>query len=164
MGWLPDVNIYRLPDDYPHANLAGNRKYWETYAKANQILLRAMAEKGVQILAGSDANVPVAVPGFSLHDELRSMTRAGMTPSQVLLSATVAPANSMNIKAGKIVQGYDANLLLLNKNPLLDIENTKTINSVIINGRLLQRNQLDAMLEAVQKANDESRKKNINDF
>jgi len=157
MGWLPESNIYRLP-----MNISPEKKnrylvYWQTYAKAHQIMLKAMAEKGVIIMAGTDANVPVAVPGFSLHDELISLTQSGMNNTQTLLSATKIPANRMHQKSGIIKKGYRADLVLLDKNPLENIENTKAINTVILNGKLLNRQKLDDLLVAVKSANDESR-------
>ena len=161
MGWLPEVNIYRLPDDYPQDQLAANRVYWETYAKANQILLKAMVDQGVKVMAGTDANVPITVPGFSLHDELKSLTLSGMSPAKALLSATAVPAERMQLKSGKIISGYQANLVILDKNPLQNIDNTKSIDSVIVNGRMHKRQQLDEMLKAVLTANNASRKVDI---
>ena len=164
MGWLPNSNIYRISQDHSHEVLAGDKLYWNTYAKAHQILLRAMVKEGVTLMAGTDANVPTAVPGFSMHDELQSLTKAGMTPSQALLSATAVPASWMNVKSGKIAQGYNADLVLLDANPLADIGNTTTINSVVSNGQFLSRRQLNEMLSAVKKANDQDRKTNIDAF
>lgn len=164
MGWLPDSNIYRISHGHSHDELEGDKVYWNTYAKAHQILLRAMTNEGVTVMAGTDANVPTAVPGFSMHDELKSLTNTGMTPSQALHSATAAPASWMNVKSGKIAIGYNANLVLLNANPLADIGNTKAINSVISNGRLLSRDQLNEMLSAVKKANDQHRETNIDAY
>ena len=164
MGWLPNSNIYRISHDHSAEVLQGDKDYWDTYAKANQILLRAMVKNGVTLLAGTDANVPTAVPGFSMHDELQSLTKAGMTPSQALLSATATPAKWMKVKSGKVVQGYNADLVLLDANPLIDIKNTKTINTVISNGRLIPRQQLDQMLSEVKKVNDQSRKTDIDQF
>lgn len=54
--------------------------------------------------------------------------------------------------------------MLLDKNPLSDIRNTKSINTVIVNGQVLDRTLLDEILEAVKKANDESRKVNIDEY
>jgi imidazolonepropionase-like amidohydrolase len=123
-----------------------------------------MVKNGVTLLAGTDANVPTAVPGFSMHDELQSLTKAGMTPSQALLAATATPAKWMKVKSGKVVQGYNADLVLLDANPLIDIKNTKTINTVISNGRLIPRQQLDQMLSEVKTVNDQSRKTDIDQF
>ena len=161
MGWLPEVNIYRLPENLSAERKRSNKIYWDTYAEANRIVLKALMENNVHLMAGTDANVPVTVPGFSLHDELKSLNAAGMTPAQVLRSATAAPAEWMGVKSGKVVPGYRADLLLLNKNPLQNIEHTQSIESVILGGRLMDRNQLDQILKAVKDANDESRTEDI---
>lgn len=157
LGWLPDVNIYRIPEGLSPERLQKYKVYWETYAEANRILLRAMAAANVRVLAGTDANVPVTVPGFSMHDELQSMVAAGMSTAEALRSATSLPSDWMQIKSGRIVAGYRANLVLLNENPLDDIKNTAAIAAVIKDGRLYQQQQLNAMLEAVKAANEDSR-------
>lgn len=164
MGWLPNSNIYRISHDHSAEVLQGDRAYWDTYAKANQILLMAMVKNGVTLMAGTDANVPTAVPGFSMHDELLSLTKAGMTPSQALLAATAIPAQWMKTKSGRVAQGYNADLVLLDANPLKNIQNTKAINTVISNGRLIPRQKLNEMLSEVKKVNDQSRKTDIDQF
>ncbi len=164
LGWLPEVNLYRLPDNLNSKEQLGRKIFWETYTKAHQIMFKAMVDKGVQILAGTDSNIPVMVPGFALHNELKSLTQSGMSPSQALHSATVAPANWMKTESGKILPNYRADLVLLNKNPLENIENTRTIEMVILNGKAFNRSQLDAILNAVKEANDRSRNKEISSF
>jgi hypothetical protein len=164
MGWLPDSNIYRLPEGITAETKTSYIKYWKTYAKAHQIMLKAMVQKHVIILAGTDANVPVTVPGFSLHNELISLTQSGMTNTQALLSATTDPAHWMKQKSGTIKKGYRADIVMLKKNPLENIENTKSIEFVIANGRLYERRLLDAMLKAVKDANNESRTVDISKY
>ncbi len=164
MGWLPEVNIYRLPDDFPPQSVAGNFIYWQTYAQAHQILIKSMAEAGVKLLAGTDANVPVMVPGFSMHEELESLVQAGMSATQALRSATSIPAEWMRLKTGKVQIGYQADLLLLNANPLENIGNTRSIELVINNGRRYNKQLLKRMLDEVKHANDNSRKKSISAY
>ncbi len=164
MGWLPDSNIYRIGHHHSAEILLGDKLYWESYAKAHHLLLQAMIKKNVTILAGTDANVPTTVPGFSMHDELKSLVDAGMSASQALRSATAVPAKWMNIKSGKIAQGYNADLVVLDANPLEDITHTKNINTVISRGRLIPRQTLDDMLMSVKKANDHSRTVNIDQY
>ncbi|MGQ8365358.1 amidohydrolase family protein [Glaciecola sp. 1036] len=161
MGWLPDVNIYRLPENYPQDKIAGNQRYWKAYAQAHRLVLQALVKHQVTILAGTDANVPVMVPGFSLHEEFESMLKTGMSQADIIRTATENPATIMGIKSGKIKQGYQADLVLLTANPLQDIRNTRNIEAVISNGRLYERSTLDAMLDAVKQANDQSRTKSI---
>ncbi len=164
LGWLPEVNRYRLPENWTADQKDRSKKYWETYGEACKLLAHNLSKKDVKIMAGTDANLPPAVPGFSLHDELGSLQQAGMTTSQVLRSATSIPAAWLKSNSGKILPGYSANLVLLEKNPLDNITNTKTINTVITRGQVFNRDLLDKILAAVKEANDSSRKINIDAF
>lgn len=119
---------------------------------------------GVKILAGTDTNLPPTVPGFSLHDEFQAMIDAGMSASQILRSATSTPAQRMGSNTGKITLGYKANLILLDESPLENIANTRRINTVFLNGRVLDRSLLNEILESVKRANDSSRKIGISQF
>ena len=112
-------------------------------------LLGKMNEKGVKFIAGTDFPNPYVFPGFSLHDELSLMVKGGMPVLDALRSATINPAIFMNKKAdfGSVEAGKLASLVLLNKNPLENIENTKTIESVIVRGKVYNRKTLDLLLE-----------------
>lgn len=157
MGWLPEVNIYRLPENWDAERRRDSLVYWNAYAEATNILFDTFLEKGVPMVAGTDANVPVMVPGFSLHEEFKTLSEAGMSPAQVLTSATIAPAEWAGTKTGQIRRGYEADLVLLRGDPLQDIQQTRSIEMVVVNGRLFSRADLDAMLGAVKAANDRSR-------
>lgn len=156
-GWLPGLNKFQTYLGDTPEEIAEGKKYWKAQEEAHHILLKAMIESGVTILAGTDANGWLTVPGFSLHDELRALNRAGLSPVQTLYSATAAPAHRINNNAGVIAVGRRADLVLLTQNPLTDIEHTTSIDTVIVNGRVFNRAQLDAMLEAVKTANTSSR-------
>ena len=164
LGWLPEVNRYKLPEGQTPEDRAASKLYWEAYAKACQLLARNLSQSGVTFLAGTDANLPPTVPGFSLHDELISLQNAGMAPAEVLKAATINPAHWLKSNSGVMGPGYDANLLLLDENPLEDIAHTKTINKVIARGEVFDRQLLDDILAAVREANDKSRKVNIDQY
>lgn len=104
-------------------------------------------------MAGTDTSAPNVYPGFSLHEELALLVRAGLTPMEALQTATSRPAEFLGKKKeqGMIARGMKADLVLLDANPLERIENTQKIRAVIINGRLLDRAALDAMLEKVER-------------
>lgn len=156
MGWLPDVNPYRVPDSFRTEGWRDrNGTYWAAYAQAHRLMLKALLDAGASILVGTDANVPVMVPGLSMHQEMQALVAAGMPPAQVLASATSRPGRWMKWNVGRIEEGYRANLVLLRENPLEDIGATASIETVIINGRLLSRADLDAMLRGVEDANRE---------
>jgi len=116
-----------------------------------QQLLLAMNEEGVEILLGTDAPQVFSVPGFSLHREMALMAESGMTPYQVLLTGTVNVARHLGIadRAGTIVAGNQADLLLLDANPLEDIGAMSALAGVMADGRWLPREFIDARLEAI---------------
>lgn len=164
MGWMPEVNIYRWPDQWDDDRKARSRIYWQAYAEAQHILFDTFREAGVPIMAGTDANVPVRVPGFSLHEEFLALQEAGMSPAQILASATSVPSDYMGTNAGRIQAGREADLVLLRDNPLEDIAATQEIDMVVLDGRRLDRAALDGLLESVKAANDESRKVPLEQF
>lgn len=164
VGWLPGYNQFELASNASAETRKKNDIFWQAREKAHHILLEAMVRRGVNIVAGTDAGANLVVPGISLHDELRSLNLSGMSPAQTLATATKNPAELMNSNAGIIAAGRRADLVILNKNPLSDINNTRAIDTVIVNGRVFGRKQLDAMLEAVKQANTNSRKINIDKY
>lgn len=163
-GWLPDNNKFaQLAGSTPEER-AGAKEFWTAREEAHRILLKALIRAGVTIIAGTDANGWLSVPGFSLHDELQSLNSAGMTPAQALYTATAAPAERIANNAGVIAVGRRADLVLVDQNPLDDIANTRAINAVIVNGRVLDRALLDRMLGAVEAANAASREFDISAY
>ncbi len=114
-----------------------------------------MAEEGVLLLGGTDAPNPGLFHGYSLHDELQNLvTFANLTPYRALQTVTSNTARfwALEGKRGVVAAGADADLLLLEANPLTDIANTRSIQGVMINGKWLDRNDLDDMLLAVEQA------------
>ena len=109
---------------------------------------------GVKFLAGTDATSTFPVHGFSLHDELALFVKAGLTPMEALQTATLNPAKFLALadSFGTIEKGKFADLVLLDANPLDDINNTTKLAAVIINGRYLGRETLDKMLAGVEAA------------
>ena len=116
-----------------------------------------MQHAGVGILAGEDVGRPGLWAGFSLHDDLVEESAAGLTPMEVLQTATINPARffGKEKEMGTVQKGKLADLVLLDANPLQDIYNTTKINAVVINGRLLDRRELDKMLNDVIATNAE---------
>jgi imidazolonepropionase-like amidohydrolase len=123
------------------------------------LLIRAFKEAGVPILAGTDAGVSGLVPGFSLHDELELLVRAGLSPEEALRSATLLPAQWLGLdgQMGSIEVGKRADLLLLEANPLLDITHTRKIAGVFVNGRWFDKLRLEAMLTDLADRNTKNK-------
>jgi adenine deaminase len=97
---------------------------------------------------------------YSLHDELEHVVKAGLTPLAALQTATINPAKYVGKEKeiGSVTRGKLADLVLLDENPLVDINNTRKINAVVANGRLLQRKDLDKMLEGAKENVKDSNK------
>ena len=102
-GWLPGKNDYEEPEimDKPD-KIKKAKAYLQAVEKSLQKITKSLSKNDVMILAGTDTNVPGAVPGFSFHKELKSLTAIGLSNSDVLKSATLFPAQYMESNSGKI--------------------------------------------------------------
>ncbi|HEY5747900.1 MAG TPA: amidohydrolase family protein [Chryseolinea sp.] len=106
-------------------------------AKAN---LKTLCNQGVPIVFGTDSGVPTRFIGYFEHVEMSMMADAGLTPQQIILSATKNPAEYLGLKdVGTLAQGYWADFLVLDADPLSDIENVRKINAVFIAGQEVRR-------------------------
>ncbi|MDE0005869.1 MAG: amidohydrolase family protein [Rhodospirillaceae bacterium] len=114
-------------------------------------IVRIMHEEGVGLLLGSDAPQFFNVPGFSLHNELAYMVDAGLSPYEALHMGTVAPADFFDAEDefGRIAVGLSADLVLLADNPLEDVGAASRPLGVMVRGRWLDRDALDAGLTAI---------------
>ena len=111
-----------------------------------------MHEAGVNLLAGTDCPpTPHYTPGFGLHYELKVMVLAGLSPLSALQTATINPARFFNLTddLGSITVGKYADMVLLNADPLVDINNTQCIEAVVSRGQFFERQVLDDMLENI---------------
>jgi imidazolonepropionase-like amidohydrolase len=112
-------------------------KTWLAQGRKN---LKTLADAGVTIALGTDTGTNEGQwQGYFEHIELEEMVKSGLTPMQALVAATSGAAKAANIQQqlGTIAAGRQADLLVLNGNPLTDIRNTRQIHSVWIGGRRL---------------------------
>ncbi len=122
-------------------------------------------KSGMLILAGSDS-APVntfVYPAFALHEELTYFQDAGLTPLQCLQAATINGAKFLDKmdELATLSEGKNADIVVLNSNPLDDIKATQDIYAVINNGTYLDRGALDKILEtARQKRNELNQSRN----
>jgi imidazolonepropionase-like amidohydrolase len=108
---------------------------------AQQKNLKRLADAGAIIVAGTDAGNTRTLHGPSLHRELVLMAEAGLTPPQILVSATANGAKLMGREKelGQIREGMLADVLILDADPLADIHNTRRIFRVIRGGAPYER-------------------------
>jgi imidazolonepropionase-like amidohydrolase len=102
-------------------------------AKTN---LKKLHDAGVRIAMGTDTGPAARFQGYFEHLELEHMVSAGLTPMQVLVSATSGAAACMQVgdRLGALKPGYEADFAVFAKNPLDDIRNTRTLESVYVRG------------------------------
>lgn len=105
------------------------------FLKMAQQNLKRLSDAGVKIGFGTDTGPPARFQGYGEHWEMELMVQAGLTPQQVITAASKTAAEFLGAKdLGAIERGHWADLLVLGKNPLDDIRNTRTLEAVYIAG------------------------------
>jgi hypothetical protein len=124
----------------PQAPLDLRRKEFAKYLELTGRLQHA----GVTLLAGTDAPEPNVPPGFALHQELELLVAAGLSPSQALQAATWNNARALKQEhqLGSLAAGKLADFVILSKNPLDDIRNTRSIECVVRGGCVVEPEEL----------------------
>ncbi len=117
-------------------------------------LVGDMHRAGVPLLAGTDAPLRNSLPGFGLHEELRYMVAAGLSPLEALRTATYEPARWFGAldSLGTVAVGKAADLVLLDADPLAEIRNTRRIEVVITRGKVYDVAARRALLAAAELA------------
>jgi len=141
--------IDRMANDTPEDKQNRKANFENT---ANLIPL--VKKSGMKIYAGTDAGYlnTYDFPGLAIHLELQQLVKYGLTPREALEASIINGPEYFGLEDdfGAVTNGKKANLLLLNKNPLEDIKATLTIQDVIKDGQLLDREKLDQMLAEIK--------------
>lgn len=111
---------------------------------------------GGTVVTGTDTPAGIyTYPGFALHRELQLFVDAGFTPLEALQQATINAAKALNTTdLGDIKEGFTADLLILNENPLSNIENTMKIDRIVKDGNLYTIPELLENIPTEQEMND----------
>lgn len=101
-------------------------------------LTKSLHDAGVPLLSGSDCGAfnSYTYPGPSLHKELEQMVLAGLTPLEALQTSGYNGSKFLQKEGYGIAVGNKADLVILSKNPLENIRNTKSIRHTIKNGEV----------------------------
>jgi len=166
---LPDIKndprIKYLPDFVPDSIWGKDNpmlqkwtdedfKLYRDGTDVSGLFTKMCSDEGVKILTGTDSPAAQAFPGFGTHEEMKLLVElSGFSNEEALASATRIPADHMGIgdKLGTIEEGKMADILILDENPLKDISSTEKINSIIFNGRLAERKDIDQQLKDLEE-------------
>jgi imidazolonepropionase-like amidohydrolase len=124
----------------------------ETVQPWEWALTRALNERGLPVVLGTDVAVEGIVPGYSAHQELELLVKAGFTPFEALSTGTrtaaeVAGRMGADDAFGTVDAGNRADLVLLSANPLEDITNSRSIEGVMLRGQWFTQEELDGMVD-----------------
>lgn len=116
---------------------ADAKRFHDGYQELGKFLVK-LTQAGGKVLVGTDAP-NLLPPGITLHHEMQLLVDSGLTPMQVIVGATKLPAESVhkNKLLGTVEAGKLADLLILKANPLDDIKNTRQIDTVIKDGKVV---------------------------
>lgn len=122
------------------------------HGENRQKLLKALGDGGVPILMGTDAPQLFSVPGFSIHRELKKMTEAGMSPYEILKSGTenVGRYFEEQDDFGTIAEGQRADMILVEKNPMENLETIENHFGVMVRGEWFSREEIDERLQKIE--------------
>lgn len=136
------------------ANEAFSAESARRFLETRSAILTALHRAGARLLLGSDAPQVFNVPGFSIHQELRALVDAGLTPYEALATGTrnVAIYFGAEEEFGTIAEGKAADLILLDANPLADVRNVQRRAGVVVRGRWLPEEELQRRLVALAAA------------
>ena len=125
------------------------------FVAARRLMLRELGRNGNRILMGTDSPQMMNVPGFALQHEIRAMRDAGLTPTQILESGTrnvsqyVARWLKGDSRFGTIAAGQRADLVLLDADPLANVDNLERRSGVMVRGRWVPADEIRRGLEQV---------------
>lgn len=136
LRWVPD-EIRESWDAFPHRHdPEGSRGRMAAVAEIQKAIPR-FHDAGVPIIVGTDAPWPYLIPGFSLHDELAMLTASGLSPAQVLTAATREAGRRLGVDhlTGTLHEGREADLLIVEGNPIWDIDDIRRVREVFRGGQ-----------------------------
>lgn len=146
--WTSEYNPYRELDQSTHNS---SSRSGGTLITLLLELVSALNERGVTILAGTDAPNPTTIPGFALHEELDLLAQTGMSSPAILKSATVDANDHIfgDRRHGRIAVGATANVIITDENPLSDITVLERFSALMRNGVYQPRSAILAEREAL---------------
>lgn len=144
-NWLRVKNQYMEDENF-------SIEQWKDFDALRKKLIKSLSTDGHGILMGSDAPQLFNVPGFSIHHEIDGMQKAGLSNIEIIQSGTINPALFFGEEDqwGSVGEGMIANLILLNSNPLEDLDALQDLQGVVLNGQWLSKENIDLKLKEIE--------------
>ncbi|MBT8400431.1 MAG: amidohydrolase family protein [Rhodothermia bacterium] len=154
LKYMPPDEVRSWANRYRQRSAQADKVASTRVIETRMRLLKIMQEEGVEILFGTDAPQLYSVPGFSIHHETKRMAEAGLTPFEILLSATrnVGDYFADQDDFGTIAAGKRADLVLLASNPLEDIANLGAVEGVVLRGKWLSGDDIKSRLAQIAES------------
>lgn len=134
------ISIQPLKDPARQSQIK-NSASAQTYKKQLPIAmanLKTLSDRGIPIVFGTDSGVPTRFMGYFEHLEMSMMEEAGLTPMQIIVSASKNAAEYMELKdLGTLSVGHYADFIVVNEDPLITINNVRKISEIYIGGNLV---------------------------
>ncbi|NDE61147.1 MAG: amidohydrolase [Cyclobacteriaceae bacterium] len=155
MKYLPGLQIQQWVNTKKQLERAGmlNKEVVAPYLAFRRKLFLEMHRAGVPMIMASDSPQVFNVPGFSIHHEIALMSEAGMSNLEILKTGSLVPAQYMGASNnwGQIKEGFEADFVLVEQNPLLDLKTLQKPMGVVIRGKWLGREELQSHLDRIEK-------------
>jgi imidazolonepropionase-like amidohydrolase len=124
------------------------------YIENRMRIMTALYKGGAGILLGSDAPQQFNTPGFSIYPEMKRMADAGMTTFDVIKSGTASVGEYYKERAkdafGTVAVGQRADLILVDANPLQNLDHLEKRSGVMVRGRWLPQAEIDKQLKQIE--------------
>jgi len=135
------VELLKQPQRQEQMKNSRSAKAYKAGLEVANQNLKKLADSGVKIAMGTDTGPPARFQGYFELMELEMMAKAGLTPKQVLASATRDAARCMKLDAqvGTLEANKWADFVALDADPLVDISNVKKISAVYVAGNAVAR-------------------------
>jgi hypothetical protein len=157
MKYMPGIQVQQWVNQKKLLESQGVLKeaHVKPYLEFRKKMLLALHKGGVPIIMASDSPQVFNVPGFSIHHEIAAMQEAGIHPYEILKTGSVNVARYFEQEGeyGVLKEGAAADFVLLEANPLENLQALKLIREVVVNGKRLERKQLEEALLAIEQKN-----------
>ena len=154
MKYLPGQLIQQWVNTKKQLERAGmlDKEFVAPYLAFRRALFLELHKASVPMIMASDSPQVFNVPGFSIHHEIALMSEAGMSNYEILRTGSVVVSQYMNAASswGMIKAGFDADFVLVEKNPLEDLKTMQKPVGVVIRGTWISQEELQKQLDRIE--------------